>query len=76
MNKKFGTELELSDHCLVEHRQALGTGLVEYPFTPQAISRRLMLYVDRKAHFVGLRGGIWHLLGVDRSDKNPNLCNV
>jgi len=35
-----------------------------------------MLFIDRKAHFIGLRGGIWRVLGVDRSEKNPSLCNV
>ena len=67
---------QLSDHCLVDHREALGTGYVELPFTAQTVSWRIMLHMDRKAHFVGLRGWIWRLLGIDRSLKNPNLCNA
>ncbi len=76
MSKKIGADIELSDHCLVDHREALGTGYIEYPFTAQTVLWRLMLHMDRKAHFVGLRGGVWRLLGVDRSEKNPNLCDV
>ena len=76
MSEKASAELELSAHCLVDHLEALGTGFSEFPLTPQTVLRRIMLYIDRKAHFVGLRGGIWRILGVDRSEKNPNLCNV
>ena len=76
MNEMEGAGIELSDHCLIDHPEALGTGLVETPFTAKNLMRRAMLLVDPKAHFVGLRGGIWRMLGLDRSEKNPNLCNV
>ena len=76
MSEKAGSELELSAHCIIDHREALGTGFEEFRFTAQTVFWRIMLYLDRKAHFIGLRGGIWRLLGVDRSEKNPNLCNV
>ena len=76
MRNKMGADIELSDHCLVDHREALGSGYGDDPFTVQSVLWRLMLYIDRKAHFVGLRGGIWRLLGVDRSEKTPNVCNV
>ena len=70
-------EIKLSDHCLVDHlaptdnpdapRMRIWPGmLLAIPF----------YFVDRKMHFTGLRGGIWRLLGVDRSAKNPNICNV
>ena len=71
-------EIKLSDHCLVDH-------LVRSP-NPDAPRERFWpgkllaipyyLLIDRKMHFTGLRGGIWRLLGVDRSPKNPNICNV
>jgi hypothetical protein len=61
---------------MVDHREALGTGITKYPFKAKTILWRIMLFLDRKAHFIGLRGGIWRILGVDRSEKNPNLCNV
>ena len=32
--------------------------------------------LDRKMHFTGMRGGLWRMLGVDRSAKNPNICNI
>tara|TARA_Y100000310_G_scaffold306503_1_gene347702 strand:+ start:3140 stop:3265 length:126 start_codon:yes stop_codon:yes gene_type:complete len=35
-----------------------------------------MLFVDRKMHFTGVRGAAWRILGVDRSLKNPNICNI
>ena len=76
MTEEPGAEFELSSHCLVDHREALGTGIAKNPITAQTVLWRIMLYIDRKAHFVGLRGGIWRVLGVDRSEKNPNLCNV
>ncbi len=76
MERKIGAGIELSDHCLIDHRDALGTGIVELPFKAQTVLWRIMLWLDRKAHFVGLRGGTWRLLGVNRSEKNPNLCDV
>ncbi len=76
MRQSTGAELELSAHCMVDHRDALGTGIATYPFNAQTILWRIMLFIDRKAHFIGMRGGIWRILGVDRSEKNPNLCNV
>lgn len=76
MDNKLGSEIDLSGHCLVDHRQALGSGLAESPLTARTVLWRLMLRVDRQARFVGLRGGTWRILGVDHSEKNPNLCNV
>ena len=76
MSEMAGAGIELSDYCLIDHPEALGTGLVGYPFTAKNFMWRAMLRMDPKAHFVGLRGGIWRMLGVDRSEKNPNLCNV
>ena len=76
MRQDTGSELELSAHCMVDHRNALGTGFAKYPFNAQTVLWRIMLFIYRKAHFIGLRSGIWRVLGVDRSEKNPSLCNV
>ena len=76
MRQDPGTEIELSGHCMVDHRNALGTGFAKYPFNAQTVFWRIMLFIYRKAHFIGLRSGIWRVLGVDRSEKNPSLCNV
>ena len=35
-----------------------------------------MMYVDRKMHFEGPFGGLRKMLGVTRSPKNPNICNL
>ncbi len=76
MSNKIRADIELSDHCLVDHREALGSGYADYPLTAQTVLWRLMQLVDRKTHFVGLRGKVWRLLGLGRSEKNPNLCDV
>ena len=71
-------EFKLSDHCLVDHLEKVDEG----PDAPRVKFRSSFLLaipfylIDRKMHFTGLRGGIWRLLGIDRSDKNPNICNV
>ena len=65
------TEIELSDHCIIDHFAALRhMGPVT---VPRAI--RWWLLLDRKMYFTGLRGRIWRFLGVDRAVKNPNICN-
>ena len=71
---------QLSDHCVIDHfdrtvddppwRSPPPGWLLRLPFLLP------LLFVDRKMHFTGFRGGIWRLLGVDRSYKNPNMCNV
>ena len=68
-------EDKLSDHCLVSHFEAIRSGGPKPPLTPSTLLRLSLLCLDRKMHFTGLRGGIWRLLGVARSLKNPNLCN-
>ena len=76
MRQDPGTEIELSAHCMVDHRNALGTSFAKYLFNAQTVLWRIMLFIYRKTHFIGLRSGTWRVLGVDRSKKNPSLCNV
>jgi hypothetical protein len=69
-------EIELSDYCVADHSEAYRTRIIEHKRTPLEILRRLMLLADQKSHFVGIRGKVWQLLGIHRSDRNPNLCNI
>ena len=70
-----GAEIDLSDHCLIDHREWLRQGGPKPKLTPLSLMWMTLLVADRKMHFTGLRGGLWRLLGIDRSLKNPNLCN-
>ena len=67
---------QLSDYCLIDHREAMRLGALKPDVTPLTLMRFAMLFADRKMHFIGLRGGIGRMLGIDRALKNPNLCNV
>ena len=66
-------ESHLSDHCVVDHRAEGGP---QPPATPVWMMRRSLLFLDRTMHFTGVRGTLWRMLGVGRSHKNPNICNV
>ena len=66
--------VKLSDYCIINHFEAVdGFGV---KFSPWLFLRAPLLLLDRKMHFTGLRGGLWRTLGVDRSQKNPNICNI
>ena len=68
--------LELSDYCIIDHWNTRHHEAGER-ITPLQIVRIIVyMVVDRKMHFTGLRGGLWKLLGIDRSTKNPNICNM
>ena len=69
------TRSKLSDHCLVDHSVRRPED-PEFPSTPVWTLRRLFMNLDRLMHFTGIRGALWRALGVDRSPKNPNVCNV
>lgn len=63
----------LSDHCIVDHFAE------EMPSGPLTFRERMlipMFALDRLMHFNGVRGRMWSLLGVKRSAKNPNVCNI
>ena len=67
--------INLSDHCIIDHLEAKEIGF-ESPHTLKAYMAAPLLYLDRKMHFTGFRGGMWRLIGIGRSDKNPNICNA
>lgn len=73
-------ENHLSDHCVIDHLdeevQQIETDLGPILLRPFWLFRFALLYVDRKMHFTGFRGGVWRILGVDRSSRNPNICNI
>ena len=64
----------LSDYCIIDHfdQTVPNPKLSWWRWLP------LVAYylLDRKMHFAGMRGGLWRMLGVDRSAKNPNICNI
>ena len=67
--------VHLSDYCLVDHLKSDDGPSPR--ITPVWVLRMpFFLLLDRKMHFTGLRGAIWRILGVGRSVKNPNLCNI
>lgn len=66
----------LSDHCLVDHSIEDAPGAPRTHITPRLALGLPFMFIDRKMHFTGIRGRIWRLFGVGRSDKNPNVCNV
>lgn len=68
--------LTLSDHCVVDHTQKLPDAEEQIPFGPKLPFLLGMFAIDRVMHFTGVRGALWRVLGVDRSPKNPNVCNV
>ena len=69
-------DLKLSDYCILDHLEWEREGGPMPALTPQSVMWRTLLLLDQKMHFTGFRGKIWRLLGVDRSLKNPNLCNL
>ena len=69
---------KLSDHCIINHFEKV-EGQSSLP--PRNLLLRapfligFMLF-DRLQHFTGVRGALWRFLGVNRSAKNPNICNI
>lgn len=66
--------LHLSNHCLSDHSAGPPEG-EKMPMTPVWIMRFALLKLDKIMHFTGLWGLAWRLVGVNRSPKNPNVCN-
>ena len=65
----------LSDYCIIDHFKDRDVPGVEVKWWRMPLL--LAYYVlDRRMHFTGLRGGLWRMLGVERSPKNPNICNI
>ena len=71
----MSNDVNLSDYCLISHQEWMRSGGPKPRLTPLQVLRYSLLYIDRKMHFTGLRGATWRVLGIDRSVKNPNLCN-
>jgi hypothetical protein len=67
--------VKLSEYCLVSHQEWMNDGGPVPKFTPWTPFRNSLSFLDPKVHFTGLRGATWRAFGVDRSVKNPNLCN-
>ncbi len=71
-------EIKRSEYCLIDHfglpPEAVEE-MEEEPFRLVTPLRIVLAKVDRKFHFVGLRGWLWRALGTSRSVKNPNICN-
>ena len=64
----------LSDYCIIDHFDpTVPSPPIEWWRMPLVVAYYLL---DRRMHFTGLRGGLWRTLGVDRSAKNPNICNI
>lgn len=69
--------IKLSDYCLVDHFvSSPNPDAPRERFWPGKLLGIPFYLFDRKMHFTGFRGGIWRMLGVDRSPKNPNICNI
>lgn len=68
---------KLSDYCIVDHatEEASEMGQGE-PLTVSKLVKKPLYAIDPRTHFTGLRGGLWRLIGVGRSFKNPNVCNM
>ncbi len=65
----------LSDYCIIDHFK--DHDIPGVPVQWWRMPLLLAYYVlDRRMHFTGMRGGLWRVLGVDRSAKNPNICNI
>ncbi|MBM3945685.1 MAG: hypothetical protein FJ317_09420 [SAR202 cluster bacterium] len=73
-DRAFSSGMRLSDHCVVDHFES-AEGF-EASFSPKWMVVFPMMMMDRRMHFTGLRGKLWRMLGVDRSPKNPNICNL
>ena len=67
-------DVHLSNYCLINHFEKVE--VLHEKITLRKLLLLPLLLFDRKMHFTGLRGGLWRALGVDRSHKNPNICNI
>jgi hypothetical protein len=67
-----------SNHCLAGDHKKARPGVPEQrpPLTPKWMARIGLLMVDPTIHLAGPRAAAWRILGVTRSPKNPNVCNL
>lgn len=72
--------VDFSDFCVIDHLSEEGrevpTDFGPIWLRPIWLFRFALYFLDTKMHFTGFRGGVWRFLGVDRSSKNPNICNI
>lgn len=64
----------LSDHCLIDQPTHLLAFRYRHPLVASFL--RTWFLFDRKMHFTLPWGPVWGLLGVGRSNKNPNVCTL
>ena len=74
----MATRTGLSDHCILHAADVEGgtPSGSRPPISAKVLATLPLLLVDRKQHFTGIRGAAWRMFGVDRSPKNPNVCNI
>ena len=72
------SRIKLSDHCILHAADVRGTVARETrpPISAKVLATLPLLLFDRKQHFTGIRGAAWRLFGVNRSPKNPNVCDI
>ena len=74
-NAETSAHDHLSEYCIIDHFKDRAVPGIRVKWWRMFVW--LAYYVvDRRMHFTGLRGGLWRMLGVDRSAKNPNICNI
>jgi hypothetical protein len=74
MSSGASQNIKLSAHCIIDH---LSDEIdVEKTYPIKSFLSRLLLVFDGKMHFTGLRGILWRVIGINRSTKNPNICNL
>lgn len=61
----MSNSLRLSDYCLSGK---------DTHWPSARLYARLLLGLQGNMYFTGLGGVLWRFMGVQRSDKNPNLC--
>ncbi len=72
------SRISLSKHCIL-HAADVEGGTPRGsrpPISAKALATLPLWLFDRKQHFTGLRGAAWRMFGVNRSPKNPNVCNI
>lgn len=68
---------ELSNYCIIDHQDdELNSMSGKEPLSVSKMVKMPLYAIDPRTHFTGLRGGMWRMIGVGRSFKNPNVCDM